>query len=410
MDNDDVDDLTSVASVLAQGTAAMAMENKRLDRPPFWDMMSPHLVDGHGAAASQATMSAAEAGAVAGRQFLWSSEWNRLKRTWDQACSSAALPAVVVCRDRSPVQPEPAEPGAELAPAEGSPPRKRRNDVIVHTMSVVTNSAGDVADDVDGRRSKRVKMKHNVCKDDTESKTVLPFENDDDNDDDDIVDDTQKTLAIAPDNNDDDDDSLLALLAKPIVPISKEERDASLMARQIIAETEKEQDEDLRRWEREEFVLLQQQWPGIYKEDATLEFDEWCGLACKEAEHFEEIDTSTCMESCTFDELFELVQELIKSNSLGTHYIGICRLPHERWNLMADHSHSRRFLKMFVLCFAKAAHLQCLERWLISSTRRWLSDKAKVTELIGCKSANKSAGGEGIKQIDRGFVYICFGL
>ena len=126
MDNDDVDDLTSVASVLAQGTAAMAMENKRLDRPPFWDMMSPHLVDGHGA---QATMSAAEAGAVAGRQFLWSSEWNRLKRTWDQACSSAALPAVVVCRDRSPVQPEPAEPGAELAPAEGSPPRKRRNDV-----------------------------------------------------------------------------------------------------------------------------------------------------------------------------------------------------------------------------------------------------------------------------------------
>ncbi len=62
---------------------------------------------------------------------------------------------------------------------------------------------------------------------------------------------------------------------------------------------------------------------------------------------------------------------------------------------MAYHSHSRRFLKMFVLCFAKAAHLQCLERWLISSTRRWLSDKAKVakvTELIGCKSANKSAG------------------
>ena len=234
MDNDDVDDLTSVASVLAQGTAAMAMENKRLDRPPFWDMMSPHLVDGHGAAASQATMSAAEAGAVAGRQFLWSSEWNRLKRTWDQACSSAALPAVVVCRDRSPVQPEPAEPGAELAPAEGSPPRKRRNDVIVHTMSVVTNSAGDVADDVDGRRSKRVKMKHNVCKDDTESKTVLPFGNDDDNDDDDIVDDTQKTLAIAPDNND-DDDSLLALLAKPIVPISKEEREASLTLQRIFA-------------------------------------------------------------------------------------------------------------------------------------------------------------------------------
>ena len=155
---------------------------------------------------------------------------------------------------------------------------------------------------------------------------------------------------------------------------------------------------------------MQQQWPGIYKEDATLEFGEWCGLACKEAEHFEEIDTSTCMESCTFDELFELVQELIKSNSLGTHYIGICRLPHERWNLMADHSHSRRFLKMFVLCFAKAAHLQCLERWLISSTRRWLSDKAKVTELIGCKSANKSAGGEGITTNDRGFVYICFGL
>ena len=116
------------------------------------------------------------------------------------------------------------------------------------------------------------------------------------------------------------------------------------------------------------------------------------------------------MESCTFDEPFELVQELIKSNSLGTHYIGICRLPHERWNLMADHSHSCRFLKMFDLCFAKAAHLQCLERWLISSTRRWLSGKAKVTELIGCKSANKSAGGEGIKKIDRGFVYICFGL
>jgi len=182
------------------------------------------------------------------------------------------------------------------------------------------------------------------------------------------------------------------------------------MARQIIEETEKEQEEDLRRSEKEDIVLLQQQWPGIYKEDATLEFDEWCGLACKEAEHFEEIDTSTCMESCTFDELFELVQELIKSNSLGTHYIGICRLPHERWNLMADHSHSRRFLKMFVLCFAKAAHLQCLERWLISSTRRWLSDTAKVTELIGCKSANKSAGGEGIKKIDRGFVYICFGL
>ena len=78
-------------------------------------------------------------------------------------------------------------------------------------------------------------MKHNVCKDDTESTTVLPFDNDDDNADDDIVDDTQQTLAIAPDNNDDDDDSLLALLAKPIVPISKEEREASLTLQRIFA-------------------------------------------------------------------------------------------------------------------------------------------------------------------------------
>ena len=188
-----------------------------------------------------------------------------------------------------------------------------------------------------------------------------------------------------------DDDSLMQSWLTPIEDLNPYicmADDITLLARRMVAEGEED--------ERKEAAA--NVWNGddddlrVTKDDRTMEWSEI------EAEDFTEeclaISTNR-FASYNCDELQLVIKELA-DNSIKKNYVGVCRLPIERWSGMKQFSHSLSFNHMEVLCYSDRQHLQWLEKWSIQTVR-------EVSNL----NKNKTGGGEPIKS-SMGYLYFCW--